>query len=169
MTRKPLKLCIVLFMVFGLTISLRAQNTVPASGGEASGNDGSVSYTVGQLLFSLHTGTNGSVAEGVQQPFEISVVVGIDQARGITLNYKAYPNPAIDLLTLEVDKLDDKDLYYQLYDATGKILVSKKLVEIRTLIPMKELSPSTYFLKITDNKTSVKVFKIIKNPIISQK
>ena len=162
MTRKPLKLCIVLFMVLGLTISLRAQNTVPASGGEASGNDGSVSYTVGQLLFSFHTGVNGSVAEGVQQPFEISVVVGIDQARGITLNCKAYPNPAIDLLTLEVDKLDDKDLYYKLYDATGKILVSKKLVEIRTLIPMKELSPSTYFLKITDNKTSVKVFKIIK-------
>jgi hypothetical protein len=149
-------------MALGLTFSLHAQNTIPASGGEASGNNGSTSYTVGQLFYSLHTGTNGSVAEGVQQPFEISVVVGIDNARAIALNCKAYPNPAIDLLTLEVDKLDDKDLYYQLCDAAGKILVSKKIIEIRTLIPMEELSPSTYFLKITDNKTSVKVFKIVK-------
>ncbi len=162
MTRKPLKLSIVLLSVLGLTLSLRAQDAIPASGGEASGSDGSVSYTVGQVLYSLSSGTNGSVAEGVQQPFEISVVVGIDQARNITLNCKAYPNPAIDLLTLEVDKPEDKDLYYQLYDATGKMLVSKKLDNIRTLIPMEEFPPAIYFLKITDNQQSVKVFKIVK-------
>lgn len=164
MRLKRLKLSFVLLFGLGLSISSHAQQTIPASGGNASSTGGSVSYTVGQLFYSTNTGTNGSVAEGVQQPYEISVIVGIEQAKDITLVCMAYPNPTTDLLILEVESMNNESLFFQLYDLTGKLLVSKRLVDIRTTLSMAHLAPSTYFLKVRNNQRVVKTFKIIKNP-----
>ncbi len=163
MRRKQLKLGILLLFGSGLTLCVNAQEVIPASGGNASGSGGAVSYSVGQVLYSTSTGTNGSVAEGVQQPYEISVVVGIEQAKDINLLCKAYPNPTTDLLILEAEIASNDNFFFQLYDIMGKLLISKKLIDIRTTISMANLAPGTYFLKVTDNQKVVKTFKIIKN------
>ena len=163
MRRKRLKLCIVFLLGIGLTVNLQAQEAISATGGNASGSGGSVSYTIGQVFYTTNTGTNGSMAEGVQQPYEISVVVGIEQAKDINLICTVYPNPATDLLTLEVEIAANENLFFQLYDMMGKLLVSKKLIDIKTTISMANLAPATYFLKVTDNQKVVKTFKIIKN------
>ncbi|MFT7299094.1 MAG: hypothetical protein ACI9WO_001916 [Sphingobacteriales bacterium] len=55
----------IAFLFLGLG-GLQAQETVPATGGEATGNGGSSSYTVGQVVYTTNTGTNGSVAQGSQ-------------------------------------------------------------------------------------------------------
>jgi hypothetical protein len=164
MSRKRLNPGLVLLFGLGLMMNLHAQEAIPVSGGNASGTGGSVSYTVGQLFYSIHTGTNGSVAEGVQQPYEISVVVGIEQDMDITLLCMAYPNPTADLLTLEVEHTNKEKLFFQIYDLTGKLLVSKRLVDTRTTISMAHLAPSTYILKVRNEQRVVKIFKIIKNP-----
>jgi len=101
MGHKQLKLSAVLLLGLGLT-GLQAQTNVNATGGNASGNGGSVSYSVGQVVYTTHKGSNGSVAQGVQQPYEISVA-GIDEANGISLRVTVYPNPTTDYLTLEID------------------------------------------------------------------
>ncbi len=88
-------------LTFSLSPSL-AQDVISASGGDASGNGGSGSYSIGQLFFMTHAGADGSVAGGVQQPWEISVVTGIHEATGINLVVSAFPNPAIDFLKLSV-------------------------------------------------------------------
>ncbi len=163
MKRKRLKLCTVFLLGVGLTISLQAQEAIPATGGNASGNSGSVSYTIGQVFYITSAGTNGSVAEGVQQPYEISVVVGVEEAEGINLVCRAFPNPATDFLTLEVEIHDNKDYFFQLYDMMGKLLVSENLIDTRTTISMQNLPPAIYFLKITVNQRVVKTFKIVKN------
>ena len=103
MKYKKLKLSTVLLLGLGLT-GLQAQTAIPATGGNVSGTGGSVSYSVGQVVYTTNTGgANGSVAQGVQQPFEISVVTGIDEANGITLQCSAYPNPTTDFLKLKVE------------------------------------------------------------------
>jgi hypothetical protein len=163
MRRKRLKLSIVFVLGVGLTVNLQAQQAIPATGGNASGSGGSVSYTIGQVLYTANTGTNGSMAEGVQQPYEISVVVGIKQAKDINLVCTVYPNPASDFLTLEVEIPDNANLFFQLYNMMGKLLISEKLIDIKTTISMANLAPATYFLKVTDNQEVVKIFKIIKN------
>ncbi|MGI6479934.1 MAG: hypothetical protein ACOX0M_10915 [Salinivirgaceae bacterium] len=109
MRLKRLKLSAVLLLGLGLT-GLQAQTSVNATGGDASGSGGSVSYSVGQVAYQTHTGTSGSVSEGVQQPFEISVVTGIEEAKGINLSVSAYPNPTTDYLTLEVEEFDLSNL-----------------------------------------------------------
>ena len=158
---------LILFTIFILglvqTTGLQAQEAIPASGSIASGSGGSVSYTIGQLFFNTGTGINGSVAEGVQQPYEISVMVGIEEADGINLTCRAFPNPVTDLLILEVEFLDNEKYFFQLYDMWGRLLVNKNLTDIRTTIPMQDLPPTTYFLNVTVNQKVVKTFKIIKN------
>jgi hypothetical protein len=185
MQHKKVKLYAIFLLSLGLT-GLHAQETIPTSGGNALGSGGTVSYTVGQLVYTTNTGTTGSLAQGVQQPYEISVVNGIDEALGITLNYSAFPNPATDFLILKIDastpfdnaqgkKLSIPAMEYRIYDTNGKLLEIKKIESNETSIDISNLLPSTYFLKIvvqTRHALSqkhalppqeIKIFKIIKN------
>jgi hypothetical protein len=69
---KSLKSTFVILFVTGIGITcLQAQEAIPASGGNGSGNGGSVSYSIGQVVDATYTGLSGSVAQGVQQPYEI--------------------------------------------------------------------------------------------------
>ncbi len=161
MRLKRLKLSAVLLFVLGLT-GLQAQESINATGGDVSGGGGSVSYSVGQVVYTTNTGTNGSVAEGVQQPYEISVVTAIKDAKDINLLVSAYPNPTTDYLTLEVNELERSKLSFQLYDLQGKLLRSEKITSNQTCIVMSNLVPATYFVKVIQENRELKTFKIIK-------
>ena len=162
MRHKRLKLSAVLLLGLGLT-GLQAQTSVNATGTNASGSGGSVSYSVGQVVYTTNTGTNGSVAQGVQQPYEISVVTGIEEAEGIYLSVTAYPNPTTDYLTLRIDEFEISNLSYQLYDMNGKLLQNEKIAGNQTSIVMSNLVPATYFVKVVQGNREIKTFKIIKN------
>ena len=162
MRHKRLKLSTVLLLGLGLT-GVQAQTSVNATGGDASGGGGSVSYSVGQVVYTTHTGTSGSVAEGVQQPYEISVVTGLEEAQSINLSVTAYPNPTTDYLTLRIDEFEISNLSFQLYDMNGKLLQNEKISGNQTSIVMSNLLPATYFVKVIRGNKEVKTFKIIKN------
>jgi hypothetical protein len=142
------------------SVGLHAQETVPAIGGEATGIGGTASYSVGQVVYTTNTGTNGSVAQGVQQPYEISTTVGVNEM-SINLEMNVYPNPTTNYLTLKVE--ESKGLSFQLFDIQGKVIENKKVMASNTTIKMEGLPTATYFLKVTNNKQVVKIFKVIKN------
>lgn len=153
----------IAFCMFIFTMAIQAQTSIPSTGGNATGTGGTVSYTVGQLVYTTNTGSTGSIAQGIQQPYEISVVTGIEQAKDITLVCSVYPNPTSDILTLKVENYNQENLLFQLMDVNGKPLESKKINGIETTISMANLLPSIYFLKVIDGNKEVKTFKIIKN------
>lgn len=161
MRNTRLKLSALLLFSVGLT-GLHAQNTIPASGGNASGSGGTVSYSVGQIVYTKNTGTNGSVAQGVQQPYEISIVTGIEEAKDISLEIMVYPNPATDYIKLNIKNYDVQNLRYHLYDINGILIKDNKVEGNETNISMQNLFPATYFLKVTDNNKVIKTFKIVK-------
>ncbi|MCD4788639.1 MAG: T9SS type A sorting domain-containing protein [Bacteroidales bacterium] len=163
MKHTKLIISVMLLLGFGLT-GLQAQEAILATGGEASGNGGSVSYSVGQVTYTTNTGTNGySAAEGVQQPYEISVVFGLEEINSINLHLSVFPNPATDVLNLKVDDYNNEKLSYQLYDIKGKLLEGKELTVSETQIQTNTLVPSTYFLKVIRDNKVIKTFKVIKN------
>jgi len=162
MRHKRLKLSAVLLLGLGLT-GLQAQTSVNATGTNASGSGGTVSYSVGQVVYTTNTGASGSVAQGVQQPFEISVVTGLEEAKGINLSVTAYPNPTTDYLTLSISEFEISNLTYQLYDISGKLLQSEKITGNQTNIVMSNLVPANYFVKVIAGNQLIKEFKIIKN------
>ena len=121
-----------------------------------------MSYTVGQIVYTTDTASNGSVAKGVQQPFEISVVTGIDETE-INLFVSAYPNPTNDYIILKFNNFQPETFSFQLYDMNGKLIEYKRISGIETSIVMNKLANAAYFLKVISNNKEVKTFKIIKN------
>jgi len=153
---------ITLLSLFFSAINTNAQEAVTASGGEAIGSGGTSSYSVGQVVYTTNIGTGGSVAQGVQQPYEISVSTAIENTDDILLQFKAYPNPTTNLLTLKVKSEKYNELSFQLFDMNGKLLKNGKIIAEETMIKMETFAPSVYFLKVIGNKKELKTFKIIK-------
>ncbi|SDB50937.1 Por secretion system C-terminal sorting domain-containing protein [Flavobacteriaceae bacterium MAR_2010_188] len=162
MKNKKTKLCAVLLLGLGLS-TVQSQEAFPASGGNASSSSGSVSYSVGLMVFKTISGSDGSVTQGVQQPFEIATTLELEEFQGNKLNLYAYPNPTIESITLKADIADTNDLSYQFFDITGRLLMNRKLQDNETNIQVSNIAPATYFLKILQNNKEVKIFKIIKN------
>jgi len=160
MKNKKTKLSALLLLGIGFN-QVYAQQATTASGGDASGSGGSVAYSVGQIVYTTYTGSNGSVAQGVQQPYEISIITGLLET-DIKLNLSAYPNPTTNYLMLQIDNYD-KAISYQLYDIGGKLLESNTVVANSTTIKMEQMPTGTYLLKVIQNNKEVKTFKIIKN------
>ena len=159
MKHKKVKLSVLLL---GLGLTAQAQQATTATGGNASGSGGTVAYSVGQIVYTTNTGTTGSVAQGVQQPYEISDVLGIED-NSIKLELTAYPNPTTNFLTLNVGKAELSTMNFALYDISGKLIESRKIISSSETIAMENLPSVTYFLKVTNNNNEVKTFKIIKN------
>jgi hypothetical protein len=153
-----------IFFLFGICFAIvQGQETIPATGGNASGSGGSVSYTVGQIAYSALFGPSGAVTQGVQQPFEITVITSIPESTKIVLDITVFPNPSTDFVKLKIENYNVDNLRYQLYDNNGSILRDNKVEDNETNIIMKTLVPAIYFLKVTDNNKVVKTFKIIKH------
>jgi Secretion system C-terminal sorting domain len=160
---KHTQICLCLIILFGLGLNeLKSQEAVLATGGEALGNGGSQSYSIGQIVYTTISGNNGSLAQGILQPYEISVVLELDKPEVMGFVCLIYPNPSTDILYLEVENKKNENLFYQLYDISGNCIKENKISADRNEIEMKNLSASIYFLKVFVDQKEIKRFKIIK-------
>jgi hypothetical protein len=149
-----------LFLLASLVES-QAQESINASGAELSGNTGTISYSIGQVVYNTYSMPGASFAEGVQQPYEISTVNGIDIPE-IVLQMSTYPNPTTDYLNLSIGNYNHEKLTLQLFDVAGKLLLDQTITEPNTVIDMNRFTMATYYLTITDSQKPIKTFKIIK-------
>lgn len=73
-----------------------------------------------------------------------------------------YPNPATDLLNVEVPNPGNDVMKYELYDATGRVIMSVNLSGTRNSIDMSKYEEGIYTLRITNLTTS----EVIVKPIV---
>jgi hypothetical protein len=59
--KQEIRILSILLLCSFWTLVVQAQETIPASGGNATGSGGSVSYTVGQLTYNTISGTSDTV------------------------------------------------------------------------------------------------------------
>jgi len=155
----------IIFAVFLFWLSLtglEAQATLSTTGGNVSGIGGSVSYSIGQMVYTTNKGEGWSLSSGVQQAYEISIETEIKKTKGITLQCSVFPNPTTDIVKLKVEDFQMENLSYQLFDMSGKLLESKLVENVETSIAMDQHPSATYFLKVIQKNEVVKSFKIIK-------
>ncbi len=155
---KHLLLASVLFVLFPAS----AQQANLASGGNATGTNGTSSYSIGQVVYANQEGTNGSVNQGVEQPFEI-FTLGNDDFPEITLQMSVYPNPTASFVNLNIQNYEGSKLEYRLYDMNGRQLSRQKITQSETQITMEILPSAVYILNVSENNKQLKSFKIIKN------
>ena len=142
-----------------------AQSAIVPVGGDAQSSSGSVSYTVGQIAVQTVANSNGSVsvAEGVQQPYEIQTV-GVNNYPQISLNAKVYPNPTENMAQLELNgfELPADGLQANLFDGKGKLLQRIPVTSDITEFHIGQYATGTYYLELRHNKQLLKTFKVVR-------
>ncbi len=145
------------FCVLAINMLLAQENSVSA-GGETIGSGGSSSYSVGQTNYTFQTNGNVNIIEGVQQPYEISVLEIKDF--GLINNISVFPNPTTQFVTISIQEFEG--LEYQLFDINGRLIQSGKLSNSETTINVSQLPQATFLLNILKNNSIGNTFKIIK-------
>lgn len=152
-------------MLFLAVANVFAQSAIVPVGGDAQGNGGSVSYTVGQIATQTVANNSGSisVAEGVQQPYEI-MTVGVDDYPQIALNAIVYPNPTENLAQLQLNgfEIPTDGLRATLYDGNGKQLQALTVTSDLTSIQIGQYATGTYYLELRDGRRLLKTFKVVR-------
>jgi hypothetical protein len=150
----------LLFLLFA-AVAVQAQDAVVASGGDATGSGGTVSYSVGQVVYASASGSSGSLSPGVQQAFEIFTLSN-PGFTALSLSAVIYPNPASDKIVLSLRDSALTDLSYVVYDLNGKMLEAALIQQSETTIGIQSLARGVYIVKVNQNNKELKTFKIIK-------
>mmetsp|Transcript_9560 Transcript_9560/g.13043 ORF Transcript_9560/g.13043 Transcript_9560/m.13043 type:complete len:155 (+) Transcript_9560:77-541(+) len=140
-------------------VPLYAQQNTVSTGGNATGTNGSVSFTVGQVDYSNAAGTDGSSNEGMQQPFEFFDPEASLQE--LEWNAQLFPNPTNDQVILALATVPE-DARYQLIDSQGKLITQGVVNSTETHIDMRQLAPAVYHLQLIQNSATTSI-QIIKN------
>ena len=152
----------LLAVLFCATQLIYTQETNSVSGGEVTGVGGSVSYTVGQTLYTTYTSEAGSLHQGIQQAFEF-VTLSNPALTGVNLKAFTYPNPTTEFIILSLKDGNLTGVSYAMYDLLGRFVSKGTVTQSETKIVMKNLPIGVYMLKVDQNNQALKTFKIIKN------
>ena len=153
---------IPLILSFVISISLCAQSSINSAGAEATGNGGSLSYSVGQVVYSASSSSAGTVSAGVQQAYEVSVATQVSETN-LNIDASVYPNPTTDFLILDVSEIEE-NYTYQVTDINGKQLNTGLINNTQTSLDFSSYVIGTYFIKLAGQANSnIKTFQVIKN------
>lgn len=153
-----------------LIFSGYAQSTSPtviASSGNYSTNSGySLSSTMGELIVPTFSSPFYFLTQGFQQPTPKKVGVVEYSSEDFIIN--VYPNPAIDVIYIDINNAQNDNFVIEMYDLLGQRLNLSRFLEnisgnTTCSISLEELPIAIYLLKIysTDNRfqKSIKINK----------
>ena len=151
---------IILFFI--VSNFAQAQESVNSIGGVDAGTGGTVSFSVGQMVYTTDSKEGGAVVQGIQRPYRITTtdIKKLDNS----LSFKAYPNPSSDDLFLEMNAFRNEKLNYQLFDMQGKLLMTNSIEIPKTQINMRGLAVGAYLIQIYNtNNQPIQTIQIIKD------
>ncbi|WP_338731011.1 T9SS type A sorting domain-containing protein [Mangrovimonas cancribranchiae] len=134
------------------------QNTL-TSGGDASGTNGKISYSIGEITYQHASSADGSINQGMQQPYAFETL-GKDDPN-IALEMVAYPNPTTNTLQLKTT-YNPSELSFKLFNLNGRLILTKKFTSQAITVNMSTLTHATYILNIYKNNHQLESYKIIK-------
>ena len=155
-----IKSLLSLFPILGIGLC-HAQSATIASGGNATGSSGNVSYAIGNVFYQEISGSGGFASQGTQVFYEITSTLGVDQ-QNIDLQMSVFPNPVTDRLNLKIANKKIQNFSFELYDAKGSKIQNKKVFDQNTSIDMSGYPAGLYIFSVKDTDTVIKTFKIIK-------
>lgn len=162
-TKKNKCVLLVPLLVILSHANVQAQDSVNASGGDASSASGSLAYSIGQINYTSVSNGSITVTQGVQQTYQITDVTGLNTPH-ISLELLVYPNPAQNYVNLTLANFSSEDKnYFTLNDALGKEIKSQTINSFQTQISVQDIANGIYFLSVYDGNSEIKKFKIVKN------
>ncbi len=148
----------LLLLTLITTLSVSAQEVVSTQGDSYSNANGSIDFTIGEVV--INTGTDGTndLTQGFHQTNWN--FVGLENHNP---DYQAiiFPNPTEDVLNIKTSMFEN--VTYTLYDGLGKLVMQDILSAEQTPIQVSQLAPGSYSLTLNNETQNLKTFKLIKH------
>jgi hypothetical protein len=139
-------------------LDLSSQNAVSAAGGDAVGPAGMLSYTLGQVDYTRLEDARGRFYHGVQQPWPEHLPRAPEGPSPCFM----YPNPASDVLFLELPVAGEVIVDLRILDARGLLVRDLPSRDRREGIPLGDVPPGAYFLRIRDSEGTQHLCRFLK-------
>lgn len=140
--------------------------TIIASGSNASGSSGSVTYSIGQVFYT-YIGVEPvyNVAQGIQHQEKDENLDIPDVEEPTKAEMFVFPNPTSDFVNISMNGVESEggQRSYRLYDIQARLLKQNTISQEETQVSLNNLSPSIYILVVYVDNKILKSFKIIKN------
>ena len=151
-----IKELILVLLVFGAIISIKAQEVVSSSGNYQETSTGSLSWTIGETI--TETVTNGNIlTQGFHQSrITVTNITEINTKIDVSI----FPNPTNEFVKIISSK--DENYKIQLFNINGKLLVEKKINNTDNRVNMNKFTNGTYLLKVTNKNRETNTYQIIK-------
>lgn len=164
------KLVLTTFLLMSYCFSIHAQSLSPESincaAGTMSQSNGSLSFTIGDLVVLTFTDSEGNtLGGGFINSSTTTTVVSVEEPDRQLLDVNVYPNPTSDLVNIQVNNVNIEKIIVSINDLNGKLVYSGQYAGMTNLIGINiaNYSPGTYLLSLKDKDSGVLgVFKIIK-------
>ena len=144
-------------------VTAHAQEANLAAAGQAQNATGSSTWSVGQTAYLDTQGINGFQIQGVQQPYELQFLPGINDPEGTTDPlFTLYPNPVSDDCWLKVLAEEVKDFRFEIHNTQGILIRNIAVKNKKTPVSVGFLSSGTYIVSIWNSQTCLQRRKLIK-------
>lgn len=151
---------IVISILIFTCFKIHAQEAIPVSGGDVSSPSGSISYSIGQVIYNYNFSSSGSIEEGVQHPISNTPVN--TEIFTIEPGLQVYPNPFINLFNIEIINDNEGKYSIQVIDVTGNEIYNCSLLSNVTQIELSSIASGLYFLNLKKNGIISKSIEINK-------
>jgi hypothetical protein len=152
------KILSLAFIAFFSVVSARsfAQQGINVSSHSATINGLKFDYSIGEMtLITTERTANLIVTQGLLQPTGSGSDATSQPGNthiGLSDVMKVYPNPTENILFVESNESADAEISYQLFDATGKIVLSEKISWTagpnKFSLDLKNYAAGAYYLMI---------------------
>jgi hypothetical protein len=78
------------------------------------------------------------------------------------ISLTAFPNPTSEILFLQINEEDFPGIFYQLFDLTGKLMLTSNVTQKLSEISFVNQPCGIYFLKVFLANKNIQTIKIIK-------
>ena len=141
-----------------------AQQSVVSSGSSVVSNQGSFSFSIGQILTSQNLSSSASMFgesivlnHGVQQVFLQRC------SENEKVEILATPNPSDGQFTINLINWDEKEINLNIYDALGKNVFAGNIQNDQTKLNLSNLSSGVYIMSLGYHCGTLSTFKLLIN------
>jgi hypothetical protein len=147
--------------IFSFSVNiLFGQQGVFTAGGDYTGAQGSIAFTVGQTFQNSYE--QGAFQEGIQQPFEIFPITSI-KSRLTPIDLQIYPNPTHDWVLLRKEDTAPHTLNLALMDLDARVLQNHTWEGQEMKLDFSNLPSGTFLIILEKQGQLIGSYKIIKN------
>ena len=159
MLKKTVTIVLIFISHYGF-----AQQSVLSSGSSVVSNQGSFSFSIGQILTSQNLSSSASMfgesillSHGVQQVFLQPC------GENEKVEILATPNPSDGQFTINLINWDEKEINLNIYDALGKNVFAGNIQNDQTKFNLSYLSSGVYIMSLGYHCGTLSTFKLLIN------